>query len=150
MFVLWNSETLPSSVTSIPCIPTVHGSRLGCPQLPLPFCTLLSVQRKHGEGRREGVSELQHLLTSLAGWTSATAAPAASCMGLYCPAIIISDLQSAPFINTWKKNPEPTKAPLKGEKNTDFAAAKLPCLLLASMINNKLHLSCTGYNAVLV
>ena len=64
VYVLWNWKTFPTSCAWMHTVPEsslYNGSRPGCPQLPLPSHTLVSVQRKPAEGGRE----LQHSLTSV-------------------------------------------------------------------------------------
>lgn len=69
------------------------------------------------------------------------------CLNPRCTMALGSDAPSSPFINTFRGKKK--QATERRGKNTDFAAGKLLCLLLAS-INDKLHLSFTGYNALLV
>lgn len=118
---------------------SVQWDRAGVPPALLPAVVNPGLCARRNLQRDEAAS----FVNQSPNCASRTAASATFRMWLYYPAVVVSDLQASTFHQQTKQNY------WEERKNTDFAAGKLLCLFLESIINCN-SVVCTVYNAVLV
>lgn len=128
----------PAGLGCTPCLNPCCAMGQGLAAPSSPCLSMASVCAEETWGGRELQLSPTSVLIGLAGLSIPCV------IILPCTAVLVSD-QHPSTLQQQTKTPTEMR-----EKNAAFAAGKLLCVLLASVLISELHVICTGYNAVLV